>query len=77
MGYRVRIAVSELSWSRFRRVFREKQRSVVEGQVLAVELVGTVLLVAWESLRGTEMTRIGGGEEKQRSRQQHIIGLQT
>ena len=48
---RVRIAVSELSWRRFRRVSREKRRAVVEGLVLAVELVGTVLWVAWESAR--------------------------
>ena len=50
---RVRIAASELSWRRFRRVFRKKRRAVVtvEGLVLAVELVGTVLWMAWESAR--------------------------
>ena len=54
---RVRIAVSELSWRRFRRVFRKKRRAVVEGPVLSVELVGTVLWMAWESWRGKDMAR--------------------
>ena len=54
---RVRMAVTELSWRRFRRVFRKKRRAVVEGPVLAVELVGIVMWVAWESWRGREMTR--------------------
>ena len=48
---RVRIAVSELSWRRFRRVFRRKRRVAVEGPVLTVELVGTVLWMAWERAR--------------------------
>ena len=48
---RVRIAVSELSWRRFRRVFRKKRRVAVEGPVLTVELVGTVLWMAWERAR--------------------------
>ena len=48
---RVRIAVSELSWRRFRRVFRRKRRVAVEGPVLTVERVGTVLWMAWERAR--------------------------
>ena len=43
---RVRMSVSELSWRRFRRAFRKKRRAVVEGPVLAVELVGAVLWMA-------------------------------
>ena len=48
---RVRIAVTELSWRRFRRVFRKKRSAIVEGPVLTVELVGTVLWMAWERWR--------------------------
>ena len=48
---RVRIAVSELSWRRLRRVFRKKRRAVVEGPVPTVELVGAVLWMAWERAR--------------------------
>ena len=45
---RVRIAVSELTWRKFRRVFRKKRRIAAEGPVLTVELVGAVLWMAWE-----------------------------
>ena len=38
-------------------MFRKKRRAVVEGPVLAVELVGTVLWLAWESWREREKTR--------------------
>ena len=48
---RVRVAVSELPWRRFRRVFRRKRRVAVEGPVLTVERVGTVLWMAWERAR--------------------------
>ena len=46
---RVKMAVTELSWRTFRRVFRKKRRAVVEGSVLAVELVGAAFLRAGES----------------------------
>ena len=80
---RVRIAVSERSWRRFRRVFRKKRRAVVEGPVLAVELVGTVMRMAWERARGgrrrereeaAEQTKaelaVGQRERMQRRQQQ-------
>ena len=44
----------ELPWRRFRTVFRKKRGAVVEGPVLAVELIGTVLWVAWERWRDRE-----------------------
>ena len=48
---RVRTAVSELSWHRFRRVFKKKRRVAVQGPALTVELVGSVLWMAWEWAR--------------------------
>ena len=39
--YRVKIAVSELSWRRFRRMLRKKRRAVVEGPVLYCGLRGS------------------------------------
>ena len=48
---RVRTAVSELSWRRFRGVFKKKRRVAVQGPALTVELVGSVLWMAWEWAR--------------------------
>ena len=66
---RIRIAVSELSLRRSRKVFKKKRRAVVEGPVLAVELVGTVLWMAWESARGVHVRGGVGKGRRQRSRQ--------
>ena len=44
---RVRIAVSELFWRRFRRVFRKKRRAVVEGPILACQWSWWVLYCGW------------------------------
>ena len=38
-------------------MFRKKRRAVVEGPVLSVELVDTVLWMAWESWRGEELAK--------------------
>ena len=65
----LRIAVSELSWRRFRRVFRKKRRAVVEGPIMLVELVGAVLWMAWESWRREKSWQ---RERQQQSRQQQI-----